>query len=350
MTIVIGIGTVKGAWFATSDDRQTWTISGPHHRGWEVNAFGRSPGGAYLLGTGSSWYGAAVHRSEDLAEWDQVVAGPAYDADRNSKLERIWNFAAANNRIYAGVADAGLFSSDDDANTWHPVTALNEHATRDRWQPGFGGLALHRIIVDPANPDRVWVAISAVGVFATTDGGNSWEPRNDGVQITVPGDESDIGYCVHCIVHDPTNPEHLWRQEHRGVFRSTNGGVKWQRIQSGIPGSGFGFPIVRDRNTGRLFVVPLESDEYRMPVDGHLAVYVSDDDGDTWTASAKGLPAEPTYVGVLRGAMDIDGLPTAGVYFGTTGGDVWWSADTGDSWERLPMRFPRITTVKVLGT
>lgn len=353
MGVVVGIGTVKGAWFAQSDDRDSWTISGPHHRGWEVTAFGRAPGGDYLLGTGSSWYGAAVHRSADLEKWDQVVAGPAYEADLGRKLERIWTFRPHGSRVFAGVADAGLFVSDDDGTTWQPVAALNEHRTRESWQPGLGGLALHRVLVDAANPDRIWVAISAVGVFATEDGGASWELRNEGVEITAPADESDVagervGYCVHCVVADPADPDRIWRQEHRGVFRSADGGDSWERIQSGIPGSGFGFPIGRDPRTGRLFVVPLESDEYRMPVDGRLAVYVSDDDGDSWTASADGLAAEPSYVGVLRGSLDLDAQDATGVYLGTTGGDVYWSADTGDTWNRLPVSFPRVTTVQVL--
>ena len=350
MAIVVGIGTMKGAWFARSDDRRSWSISGPHHRGWEVTAFGRAPGGDYLLGTGSNWYGAAIHRSADLEEWDQVVAGPAYDAESGWKLERIWTLATAGDRVFAGVAEAGLFRSDDDAATWHPVGALNNHPTRARWQPGLGGLALHRIVVDPDDSRRMWGAISAVGVFATTDSGDTWELRNDGVQVTAPGEEGDIGYCVHCIVADPGNSDRMWRQEHRGLFRTSNGGVDWERIQDGIPGSGFGFPIARDNHTGRLFVVPLESDEYRMPVDGQLGVFVSDDDGDHWAASGAGLPAEPTYTGVLRSALDVDGMSAAGVYFGTTGGEVWWSADTGKTWDRMPMTFPRIATVKVLSS
>jgi len=348
MAIVVGIGTVKGAWFARTEDRESWSVSGPYHRGWEVTSFGRAPGGDYLLGTGSNWYGAAIHRSADLENWEQIVTGPAYEADSGRKLERIWNLATAGDRVYAGIAEAGLFRSDDGGGTWQPVAALNDDATRERWQPGLGGLALHRVLVDPNDSHRVWVAISAVGVFATTDGGASWELRNNGVEITAPGDEDDIGYCVHCIVADPADADRIWRQEHRGVFRSTDGGREWERIQNGIPGSGFGFPIVRDHNTGRLFVVPLESDQYRMPVDGRLAVYVSDDDGDTWTVSANGLRSEPSYVGVLRGAMDVDRSPTAGVYFGTTGGEVWWSADTGETWSRLPMTFPRIAAVKVV--
>jgi photosystem II stability/assembly factor-like uncharacterized protein len=348
VAVVIGIGTVKGAWIARSADRRAWAISGPYLRGWEVTAFGRAPGGDHLLATGSNWYGAAIHRSSDLDDWEQVVAGPSYPSNTGRTLERIWTFATARDRVFAGVADAGLFSSDDDGVAWQPVDGLNDHPTRPGWQPGLGGLALHRILIDPTDPSHMWVAISAVGVLATGDGGATWELRNRGVQITAPGDAADIGYCVHCIVHDPSAPDRLWRQDHRGIYRSRNGGRDWERIEDGIPGSGFGFPIVRDSRTGRLLVIPLESDEYRMPVDGRLGVYVSNDGGDSWTESSDGLRNEAMYVGVLRGAMDADGLAIGGVYFGTTGGEVWWSADTGATWSRLPMTFPRIAAVKVL--
>jgi photosystem II stability/assembly factor-like uncharacterized protein len=348
MSVVIGIGTVKGAWFASSHDRITWQLSGPHHRGWEVTTFGVAPGGDYLLATGSSWYGAAVHRSSDLEEWEQIVDGPAYAPNSDRKLDKIWSLAAAGKRLYAGVAEAGLFVSDDDGVHWDPVVGLNEHATRGGWQPGLGGLALHRLLVDPADPQRLWAAISAVGVFASVDGGVTWDLRNAGVEIAAPGDEHDIGYCVHCIVADPDDADRIWRQDHRGIYRTGDGGVTWERIEDGIPGAGFGFPIVRDPATGTLFVVPLESDEYRMPVDGDLAVYASRDGGDHWSSTSVGLRSEPTYVGVLRGAMDVDGLAAGGVYFGTTGGELWWSSDTGRSWNRMPATFPRITCVKVL--
>jgi photosystem II stability/assembly factor-like uncharacterized protein len=347
MGVVLGIGTVKGAWVARSNDRRTWEIEGPHHKGWEVTAFGRAPGGDYLLATGSSWYGAAIHRSADLAEWTQVVDGPAYPSAEGRRLERIWSLTTAGDRIHAGVAEAGLFSSDDDGWKWQPVPALNDHESRANWEPGLGGLALHRILVDPADHDRMWVAISAVGVFATEDGGESWELRNQGVTLASPSEEHDIGYCVHCIVADPGDTDRIWRQDHRGVYRSFDGGRSWERIENGIPGAGFGFPIVRDPGTGHLFVVPLESDEYRLPPDGHLRVYRSTDEGDSWLPSGP-LDDESRYSSVLRGAMDVDGLEPGGVYFGTTGGEVWVSNDVGDTWSRLPARFPRIAAVSVL--
>jgi photosystem II stability/assembly factor-like uncharacterized protein len=348
MSAVLGIGTMKGAWFARSDDRVSWQVDGPYLKGWEVTSFGQAPGGDYLLGTGSSWYGAAIHRSPDLTDWGQIVASPSYEGSEDRKLARIWTIATSGDRLYAGVADAGLFTSDDDATTWHPVPALNDHPTRSAWQPGLGGLALHRVLCHPSDPDRVWVAISAVGVFATEDGGATWELRNTGVTSAGPTEEHDVGYCVHCITADPDDPDTIWRQDHKGVYRTSDGGRSWEKIQNGIPGAGFGFPVARDRASGRLFLVPLESDEYRMPVDGNLRVYRSEDRGDSWHASGTGLPHEPTYSGVLRGAMDVDGGEPGGIYFGTTTGDVWASIDTGDSWFRLPGNYPRITSIKVL--
>lgn len=348
MTTVVAIGTVKGAWFASSEDRATWDLTGPFHRGWEVTTFGRSPSGAYLLATGSSWYGAAIHRSVDLSDWQHVVAGPSYAATSGRNLERIWEFAVAGDRLYAGVAEAGLFVSEDDGAAWAPVPGLNDHPTQPGWQPGLGGLALHRILVDPHDVSRLWVAISAVGVFASDDGGETWDLRNQGVQVTAPGDAADIGYCVHSVVADPADADRIWRQDHRGIYRTVDGGRQWERIQMGIPGTGFGFPIVRDHRSGDLYVIPLESDEYRMPVDGRLAVFRSVDGGDSWTAMSTGLRKEPSYAGVLRGAMSGDGEDPGGIYFGTTGGEVWWSVDGGAAWKRLPATFPRITSIKVL--
>jgi len=346
VAVVLAIGTMKGAWVARSHDRSSWDLSGPYLRGWEVTTFGRAPGGDYLLATGSSWYGAAIHRSPDLEDWQQVVDGPAYHADAGRKLERIWTLTGVGERLYAGVAEAGLFTSDDDATTWQPVDGLNEHPTREHWQPGAGGLALHRLLTDPADSSRMWAAISAVGVLATTDGGTTWELRDSGVTPVIPSDQP--GHCVHCIVADPDDADAIWRQDHRGVYRTADGGRSWEQIQNGVPGSGFGFPIARDPATGHLFIVPLESDEYRLPVDGRLMVYRSANGGDTWEESGKGLPADRVYTGVLRGAMDVDGTDPGGIYFGTTGGEVWASADTAESWQRLPVTFPRVLSVKVL--
>ena len=349
MTVVLGIGTVKGAWFAQSTDRRRWTVTGPVLRGWEVGAFGRAPGGDYLVATGSTWYGAAIHRSRDRDRWTQVVAGPSH-GDPDRPVDRIWTLERSGDHLYAGVAHAGLFRSDDDGEHWSPVGGLNDHETRPAWQPGLGGLALHHIVIDPQDASRLWVGISAVGVFETTDAGSSWELRNGGVPVAAADSDHDIGYCVHALAADPADASRMWRQDHRGVFRTTDGGRHWERIQNGIPGTGFGFPMRRDPRTGRLFIVPLESDEYRMPPGGDFRVYVSDDDGASWRPSAAGLPDEPSYVGVLRNAVALDGEDPTGVYVGTTAGDVWASRDTGDEWQRLPGRFPRITSLAAFAT
>jgi photosystem II stability/assembly factor-like uncharacterized protein len=350
MGVTLGIGTVKGAWFATSEDREDWEVSGPHLKGWEVSTLGRAPGGDYLLATASTWYGAALHRSADCESWSQIVSGPSYPGGEDRKLQRIWTIAGANGLLYAGVADAGLFRSSDDGETWHPVAGLNHHATRPGWSPGLGGLMAHRILTDPAEPGRMWCAISAVGVFRTEDGGATWVPRNDGVDLAEPdNDYPEIGYCVHSLAHDPDDPRTIWRQDHRGVYRTTTGGDSWERIQAGLPNeSGFGFPIVRHHATGALFIVPLESDEYRMPVAGQLRVFRSTDRGDSWHVSGKGWSDASTYSGVLRDAMDCDQLEPGGVYFGTTSGTLGYTIDGGETWRTLAPTLPRILSVRVL--
>ncbi|MDH5615610.1 MAG: hypothetical protein OEY62_03625 [Acidimicrobiia bacterium] len=202
------------------------------------------------------------------------------------------------------------------------------------------------MVVDWADPNRIWVAISAVGVFRTDDGGATWVTKNAGVQRTVDEEElDDIGYCVHCIVQDPADANRLYRQEHRGVFRTDDGGDGWVRIEDGLAAA-FGFPITVDRETGRLFVVPLESDENRLPVDGAFRVYRSDDRGDSWSVSGTGHPDAATFTAVLRGAMDTD--QRKGIYLGTTAGKVITTADAGEAWTTLPWTLPRILSVRVM--
>jgi hypothetical protein len=341
----IGIGTEKGA-FILRASAGDWQVEGPVLPGWRVTTFGRTPSGEHLVATGSNWFGAAIHRSRDLATWDQLVDGPAWPEGGDRKLNHVWTISTVGDTLYAGVDDAGLFASDDGGGSWHPVDGFNEHPTRSKWFPGFGGLAAHCLVADPVDPERMWLGVSAVGVFRTGDGGASWTLHNEGVVPTAPDDDiPGIGFCVHRIVGDPGNPETLWRQDHRGVYRSTDGADTWQRIEEGLP-SGFGFPMVRDDASGALFVVPLTSDEHRFPIDGRLAVYRSLDAGDTWHVSGRGFPADPVYAGVLRDAMDTDG--DGGVYLGTTSGTVLVSSDAGDTWETIPGVLPRIHSVRVL--
>lgn len=347
MAVTVGIGTTKGAFFLHSKDRRTWTVDEPQFVGWKVTAFGKTPSGEYLLCTGSNWYGAAIHRSTELTEWTQIVEGPSYGESEDRKLTQIWTLTTAGSTIWAGVDTAGLFRSDDDGATWKPIPGLNDHATREGWEPGLGGLAAHRVLVDPTNADRLWCAISAVGVFRSENGGETWAPKNQGVTAaSESADYPGIGHCVHCIVGDPENPDTLWRQDHKGVYMTTNAGDTWEQIEEGLPAN-FGFPVVRDNATGALFIVPLQSDEVRLPPSGQLRVFRSTDRGTSWHNSGDGLP-ETSYAVSLRGAMDADQLEPGGVIFGTTGGSVHASADVGETWTTLPFTFPRILAVKVL--
>lgn len=336
----IAVGTEKGGYVVDVD---TGAVTGPLFAGWQVTAFGQTPGGTHLAGVGSNWFGAAVHRSRDFEDWAQTDASPTYGDE--PEVSQIWTFAVVGDRVWTGVAEAGVFWSDDDAGSWHPVPGLNDHPTRSEWGPGAGGLCAHRIL---SSADRIWVAISAVGVFRSDDGGQTWHLKNDGVPaVGLPEGAArpEVGYCVHNLDHDPAHPDRMWRQDHAGVFRTQDGGDSWDRIEDGLP-AGFGFVMRRDHESGRLFVVPLESDENRVPVGGSFSAYVSHDDGDTWSVAGSGWDDAPTYTTVLRGAVDADGRGT--MAFGTTGGDVWLTSDAGDTWDRLPSGFPRIDAISLL--
>jgi hypothetical protein len=341
----VGIGTEKGAFFLRGSGAD-WELDGPVLPGWRVTTFGRTPSGHHLAATGSNWFGAAIHRSRDLTTWDQIVFGPAWPEGGDRKLNHVWTIATVGDTLYAGVDDAGLFRSSDDGESWEPIDGFNEHATRPKWFPGFGGLAAHCLVTDPTDPGRMWLGVSAVGVFRTEDAGETWTLHNQGVVPTAPDDDAaDIGFCVHRIVGDPGEPTTLWRQDHKGVYRSVDGADTWQRIEEGLP-SGFGFAMARDDASGALFVAPLTSDEHRFPVDGQFAVYRSLDRGDTWHVTGDRPFADPLYAGVLRDAMDTD--DEHGVYVGTTAGTVHVSPDAGETWTTIPAVLPRVHSVRVL--
>lgn len=344
MTTIM-LGTEKGA-YALRDGGGSWEVDGPLHPGWRVTAFGRAPDGRALLAVASNWFGTSLHASSDLATWEQVGA-PSWDhvADEDRVMEQVWTLHTRGEEVFAGVAHAGLFRSTDLAG-WDPVDGLNEHPTRADWQPGLGGLCAHHVLDDGG--DRMWVAISSVGVLRSDDSGASFHHADDGVESAVDptAGAAAEGWCVHGLTHDPDDPDRLWRQDHKGVYRTADGGDSWERIDASLPNeAGFGFPIVRDHASGRLFVVPLDSDGNRVPTGGRFAAWASDDDGDSWRVAGTGWPDAPTFTGVLRGAMDTDQQGT--VALGTTGGDVWASRDTGDTWTRLPASFPRINAVAV---
>ena len=351
------VGTNKGAFFYESDDRRAWRLTGPHMPGWEVFSLlaARANGAAsprLVAGTSSFVYGPTVRVSDDLGQtWRQIEKSPSYAAGAPGQLKQIWQIVTGHpsqpGTLYAGVADAGLFVSRDGGENWSEVDSLTKHPTRPNWFPGGGGLCLHTIVVDPHNRRRMWLGISAVGVFRTTDGGESWHLCNNGLRRIATGDapDSPVAYCVHKIVHDP-HPDRrdtLYMQFHGGVYRSDDGADTWHAIESGLP-SNFGFPMAVTK-TGDLFVAPLHSDEQRVAKDGRLRIYRSRDRGESWQEMKAGLPDEH-YVGILRDAMCVDALEPAGVYFGTSMGEVFASADGGESWQRLPGQLPRITTVK----
>jgi len=342
MKIDVLCGTAKGAFRFRSTDRRTWSIDGPLFKGWKVTAFARLPTGEALLATAHEVYGAAIHKSRDLESWRQVERPPRFTEADGCKLNQVWTLVPAGDRVYAGVDEAGLFESDDGGETWRPNRALNEHATRGAWFPGYGGMCLHSILVDAQDPRRIWTGISAVGVFRSDDGGRSWTPKNDGVPTIMEDRQfKDIGRCVHSIVADPNEPDRIFRQDHRGVFRSDDGADSWQRIEDGLP-SGYGFPLALDPRTQELYAVPQESDEYRLPEGGALVVWKSADGGARWHPLREGLPQHHAWASVLRKALVVDPLDPCGVYLGTTSGTVHVSADAGASWIQLPCTLPRV--------
>jgi len=347
MRIVVIAGTEKGAFLCTSDrDRREWKIEGPLFKGWRVTATARSDSGRYFLSTASQVYGPAIHTATDLKNWHQIERGPAYPDQGERKLNQIWTIACTPGRHYAGVDQAGLFTSDDDGESWQPNSALNDHPTRPSWFPGAGGLCAHSVLVDPKRPERIWCGISAVGVWRSEDGGESWLARNAGIKnVSEDPGVPEIGYCVHGLAQDPDDADLIYRQDHSGMYRSRDGGDTWENNEEGLP-SWFGFAIAIDPRTKALFSYPMESDEYRLPVEGRCRVYRSRNRGESWEATGRGLPEGPYHAGVLRGAMSVDALDPCGVYVGSTSGDLFASADGGESWQSLPCRLPRILSVK----
>lgn len=344
--VTVVVGTAKGGFVVESDpDRRRFRVKGPFFKGWKVTAIARTADGTWLAGTASDVYGSTIHRSRDLDEWTQVKNGPSYPDGGDARLTQIWTIVPGQDCHYAGVAEAGVFRSRDGGESWEPVAGLNGHRSRAAWVPGNGGLCAHSILADPRNGQRLWCGISAVGVFRSDDGGTTWEPKNAGVPVIIEDkDHKDIGYCVHAIVQDPRDRATIYRQDHRGMFRTRDGGDSWQRIENGLA-SGFGFPLALDRRNGALYSVPLESDEYRLPKDGCFRVFRSTDRGDSWHPLTQGLPAQHYYGIVLRAAAATDDLEPCGVYVGTTVGDVFVSSDGGERWSALPAKFPRILCV-----
>jgi photosystem II stability/assembly factor-like uncharacterized protein len=360
------IGTRKGAFILSSDARRKdWDISGPHFGGWEIYHIAGSPvdpNRLYASQT-SGWFGQVIQRSDDGGQiWKAVgnefnykgVPGTHqyYDGTQHPwEFTRVWHLEPSlsdPDLVYAGVEDAALFRSADGGLSWEELPGLRE-AKSHLWQPGAGGLCLHTITLDPLNPARIFVAISAAGAFRTDDGGETWRPINNGLKSNqeLPDPDADVGHCVHHISMHPSRPDVLFMQKHWDVLRSDDAGESWREISGNLP-SDFGFPIaVHAHEPETIYVVPIKSDSEHYPPDGKLRVYRSRTGGDEWEALTRGLPQQDCYVNILRDAMAVDNLDSCGIYFGTTGGQVYASADAGDSWSAIVRDLPPVLSVEV---
>ena len=352
--LLLLIGTKKGAFIMEGDAaRKDWRLRGPYCDAWPINHVVADPAtGAIHAGGGNEWYGPAVWTSRDLGEtWTHSSEGLAYAAGE-APIKSVWSLARGPDALFAGVEPAGLFRSGDGGATWAHVPGLRDHPTRPEWQPGGGGLILHHIVPHPDDAARIWVAISTGGVFYTGDGGATWEPRNRGTrQDYAPEDQRypEFGQCVHSLVLAPDTAERLYQQNHCGMYRSEDGGRQWVSIEKGLP-STFGFPAVaHPRDADTLFLLPLNGDTLgRYVPDAQAAVWRTRDAGAHWQALRDGLPQQNAFFGVLRQAMATDRLEPAGVYFGTSGGELYASADEGETWTCLAQHLPTITSVETL--
>ncbi|NPV76443.1 MAG: exo-alpha-sialidase [Anaerolineae bacterium] len=364
-SIRVLVGTRKGAFILSSDvNRQRWEINGPHFAGWEIYHLKGSPLDPNRLYASQSngWFGQVIQRSDDGGTtWQPVgnqfvyegVPGTHqwYDGTQHPwEFTRVWVLEPSltdPERVYAGVEDAALFRSDDGGQTWQELSGLR-NARGNLWQPGAGGMCLHTILQDPNDPDRLFTAISAAGAFRSDDGGQSWRPVNRGLQSNyeLPDANAEVGHCVHNIAMHPAHPETLFMQKHWDVMRSDDAGESWREVSGNLP-SDFGFPIaVHAHEPETIYVVPIKSDSEHYPPEGKLRVYRSRKGGNEWEALTNGLPQENCYVNVLRSALAVDSLDPCGVYFGTTGGQVYASADSGDHWAPIVRDLPPVLSVE----
>ncbi len=381
------VGTRKGAFILSSDGkREKWDVSGPHFAGWEIYHMKGSPADPdriYASQT-SSWFGQVIQRSKDGGRtWEapqgDIKPGPeAFQGGANNKFvyddspetgkpltthqwydgtqkpwqfKRVWHLEPSltdPDMVYAGVEDAALFRTTNGAASWHELPGLRGHGTGPNWQPGAGGMCLHTIILDPSDPGRIYIAISAAGAFRTDDGGKTWKPINRGLRSQyIPDPNAEVGHCVHHVAMHPSRPGVLFMQKHWDVMRSDDAGDNWREVSGNLP-TDFGFVIdIHAHEPETIYVVPIKSDGEHYPPEGKLRVYRSRSGGNEWEALTKGLPQSNCYVNVLRDAMAVDSLDSCGIYFGTTGGQVYASADAGDSWNPVVRDLPAVLSVEV---
>jgi photosystem II stability/assembly factor-like uncharacterized protein len=360
------VGTRKGAFVLSSDGkRERWDVSGPHFAGWEVYHVKGSPAEPDRLYASqcSGWSGQVIQRSDDGGvTWEPAGNKFTYDGVPGThqwydgtphpwEFARVWHLEPSledPDTVYAGVEDAGLFRSADGGQSWQELPALRGHKSGPSWQPGAGGMCLHTIILDPATPGRMFAAISAAGAFRSDDAGQTWRPINHGLHSEgIPDPGAEVGHCVHRLAMHPSRPSVLYMQKHWDVMRSDDAGESWHEVSGNLP-TDFGFPIdVHAHEPDTIYVVPITSDAEHFPPEGKLRVYRSRTGGDEWEALTSGLPQEHCYVNVLRDAMAVDTLDSCGVYFGTTGGQVYASADAGDSWAPIVRDLPAVLSVEV---
>jgi BNR/Asp-box repeat len=360
------VGTRKGAFILTSDTARTqWSVDGPHFPGWEMYHLKGSPvdSNRIYASQSSGWFGQLIQRSDDGGKtWTAVDNTFTYDGIPGTHMwydgtphpwefKRVWHLEPSlteRDTVYAGVEDAALFKSVDGGASWTELSGLRGHGSGAHWQPGAGGMCLHTIVLDPTNANRMYVAISAAGAFRTDDGGATWTPINKGLRSAqIPDQDAEVGHCVHRIAMHASNPQRLYMQKHWDVMRSDDAGDLWHEVSGNLP-TDFGFPIeVHAHEPETIYVVPITSDAHHFPPDGKLRVYRSRSGGNEWEALTNGLPQQDCYVNVLRDAMAVDQLDACGVYFGTTGGQVYASNDSGDSWSAIVHDLPSVLSVEV---
>jgi hypothetical protein len=360
------VGTRKGAFVLTADGtRKTWDVAGPFFGGWEMYHVKGSPADPDRIYASQStgWFGQLIQRSDDGGTtWNPVGKDFTYDGVTGThqwydgtphpwEFARVWHLEPSltdPDVVYAGVEDAALFKSSDGGMSWDELSGLRGHGSGPQWQPGAGGMCLHTILLDPTDPLRMSVAISAAGAFRTDDGGGSWQPINQGLHSEgIPDSEAEVGHCVHNLAMHPARPDTLFMQKHWDVMRSDDAGGSWREISGNLP-SDFGFPIdVHAHEPDTIYVVPITSDSEHFPPEGKLRVYRSRTGGDEWEPLTAGLPQQHCYVNVLRDAMAVDALDECGVYFGTTGGQVYASADAGERWAPIVRDLPAVLSVEV---
>jgi len=359
-------GTRKGAFVLESDERRRdWTVSGPHFAGWEIYHLKGSPADPNRIyaSQSSGWFGQQIQRSDDGGKtWNPVGNKFVYDGVPGThqwydgtphpwEFARVWHLEPSltdPDTVYAGVEDAALFRTTDGGGNWSELAGLRTHGTGSSWQPGAGGMCLHTIILDPSDPQRIYIAISAAGAFRSDDGGTSWKPINKGLRSNfMPDQDAEVGHCVHHVAMHPSKPGVLFMQKHWDVMRSDDSGETWHEVSGNLP-TDFGFPIdIHAHEPETIYVVPIKSDSEHFPIDGKLQVYRSRSGGTEWEALTKGLPQNDCYVNVLRDAMAVDRLESCGIYFGTTGGQIYASADSGDSWAPIVRDLPAVLSVEV---